>query len=95
MTLFQLGISAVFRYIWENMSVKLSLNKGSMIYSFQLGILHKYHLAKLPETSQDEKLTRHGAAAVRLTNSGDVRKEYGEVEYTYCSMCHIVNLRAV
>lgn len=63
------------------------------IYSFQLGILDKCHLAELPDTFR-MKLTKHGEAAVRLTNSGRVRKGYGEVEYAFCLTRHTVNLRA-
>jgi hypothetical protein len=64
------------------------------IYSFQLGILDKCHLVEAP-IFFGMRLTKHGEAAVRLTNSGYVRKGYEEVDYAYLSMLQTVTLRAV
>lgn len=54
MTLFQLKIFAVFRYVWEGVS-QTFIREGSKeiyIYSFQLGILDKSYLEVL-NTFQD------------------------------------------
>jgi hypothetical protein len=50
-------------------------------------------LSKGARYSHDEKLTRHGEAAVWLTNNGYVRKVCGEVEHVFCLMRRIVILR--
>ena len=56
MTLFQLKIFAVFRYVWEGVSQTL-IKRGIKVmykYSFQFGILDKCRLAEVPNTFRNE-----------------------------------------